>query len=188
MPIGLEVNDYDSGDDVSSTEDDAVKVPVVNKKNKKLKSRGKEKKNSILKESKIVKDRAKKTIKNMEFEINDLEYFEYLKDKTENKEEKEISNFFTDEELIDQLQELEKLKKIQSQLWKINNSHEALTEVEKRSITINSNMGKLFRVNSKNNNSRTQNLNTTSRVNTTIPIMSSSRIVRKDYNNIGKMW
>ena len=187
MPIGLEVNDYDSDADVSSTEDDAPKIPIVNKKNKKLKSKVKTNKNSTLKESKIIKDKAKKTIKNMESEIDDLEYFEYLKDKIENEEEKEISNFFTDEELIDQFKELEKLKKIQSQLWKINDSHAALTELEKSSITINSSMGKLFRNNSKNNNSRTQNLNTTSRVNTTIPIMSS-RIVRKNYNNIGKMW
>ena len=135
MPIGLEVNDYDSDADVSSTEDDSIKVPIVNKKNKKLKSGEKAKKNSILKESKIVKDKAKKTIKNMESEISDLEYFEYLKDETENKEEKEISNFFTDEELFDQLQELEKLKNIQRQLWRINDSHVALTPLEKSAIT-----------------------------------------------------
>ena len=189
MPIGFEVNDFDSDEDVSSTEDDGLKVPVVNKKNKKLKSKVKTQKNSILKESKIVKDKAKKTIKNMESEINDLEYFEYLKDKTENEGEKEISKFFTDDELVDQFKELERLQKIQKQMWKVNNSHIALTEMEKNANVIQSGMGRLFRNNSKNNNnSRTQQLNTTSRINTRIPILGGSRIINKNYNNIGKMW
>lgn len=189
MPIGLEVNDFDSDEDLSSTEDDAIKVPVVNKKNKKLKSRVKTQKNSILKESKIVKDKAKKTIKNMESEINDLEYFEYLKDKTENEEEKEISKFFTDDELQDQFKELERLKKIQRELWKVNNSHVAITDMQKSTYTIRTGMGRLFRNNSKNNNnSRTQQLNTPSRIDTRIPILGGSRIINRNYNNIGQMW
>ena len=59
MPIGFEINDYDSDDDISSTEDENIYLPIDNKKNKKLKK----KKNSILKESKIVKNRAMEKIK-----------------------------------------------------------------------------------------------------------------------------
>ena len=80
MPINFEVNDYDSEADVSSTEDDSLNLPPVTKKNKKIKSK-KPIKNSILKESKIIKDKAKKKIKNMESKLNDLEFFEYLKEK-----------------------------------------------------------------------------------------------------------
>ena len=55
MPVGLEVNDYDSGDgDVSSTEDDSLNLPVINTSNKKLKKKKLKKKN-ILKESKFYK-------------------------------------------------------------------------------------------------------------------------------------
>ena len=39
MPVGLEVNDYDSEEDVSSTEDDNLNLPVVNTSNKKIKKR-----------------------------------------------------------------------------------------------------------------------------------------------------
>ena len=41
MPIGLEVNDYDSEEDMSSTEDDSKQLPIndSNKKNRKLKSK-----------------------------------------------------------------------------------------------------------------------------------------------------
>ena len=64
MPIGFEINDYDSEADVSSTEDDSKELPVndSNRKNKKLKT--KQKKKNPLKDSKIVKDKAKKKIKN----------------------------------------------------------------------------------------------------------------------------
>ena len=41
MPIGLEVNDYDSEEDVSSTEDENINLPVVNKTNKKVKPKKK---------------------------------------------------------------------------------------------------------------------------------------------------
>ncbi len=37
-------------------------------------------------------------------------------------------------------------------------------------------------------NSRTKQLNTSSRVNTTLPLMGGRRIVNRGYNNIGKMW
>ena len=57
MPIGFEVNDYDSNDDISSTEDEVIELPTNNKKNKKLKP--KKKRKSILKESKIVKNKAR---------------------------------------------------------------------------------------------------------------------------------
>ena len=65
MPVGLEVNDYDSEADVSSTEDDSLNLPVNNVSNKKIKKKKTEKK-SILKESKFIKDKAKQRIKNME--------------------------------------------------------------------------------------------------------------------------
>ena len=54
MPVGLQVNDYDSEEDVSSTEDDNLNLPVVSKKNKKIKSKKKTDKSSILKESNII--------------------------------------------------------------------------------------------------------------------------------------
>ena len=41
MPIGFEVNDYDSEADVSSTEDDNLDLPVVTNKNKKVKTKRK---------------------------------------------------------------------------------------------------------------------------------------------------
>ena len=77
MPIGLEVNDYDSEEDVSSTEDENINLPVVNKTNKKVKPKKKPEK-SVLKESKIVKERAKKRIKNMENEVKDINSVNYL--------------------------------------------------------------------------------------------------------------
>lgn len=201
MPIGLEVNDYDSEADVSSTEDDSLDLPVVTNKNKKLKTKRKIEKKSILKESKIVKDKAKAKIKNMETEINDLEFFDYLKEKTEKTKEKvilqnEIRDFFTDEELAEQLTELKNLEKVQRNLW-INhgNSHVAQTGIQQREKFIRS-MPLLSRgsfLTSKSlkksiNNSRTKELNTTSRVNTSLPLMSSKRIINRTYSNIGRMW
>ena len=207
MPIGLEVNDYDSEADVSSTEDDNLDLPVVKSKNKKVKSK-KSGKNSILKESKIIKDKAKKKIKNMETELNDLEFFEYLKEKKEKKEneiikekkvtfgEDEIREFFTDAELAEQLAELKKLENIQKDLWKKHaNSHVAVNGIQQRQRVISS-MPLLTRgsfltsqsIKKHLNNSRTKELNTSSRVNTTLPLMSSRRIVNRGYNNIGKMW
>ena len=48
MPIGLEVNDYDSdGGDVSSTEDDNLNLPSVKTSNKKIKKKKFEKKKYI---------------------------------------------------------------------------------------------------------------------------------------------
>ena len=38
MPIGFEVNDYDSDDDISSTEDETIDLPINNKNNKKNKN------------------------------------------------------------------------------------------------------------------------------------------------------
>ncbi len=201
MPIGFEVNDYDSEADVSSTEDDNLDLPVVTNKNKKVKTKRKIEKKSILKESKIVKDKAKAKIKNMETEINDLEFFDYLKEKTEKTKEKvilqnEIRDFFTDEELAEQLTELKKLEKVQRNLW-INhgNSHVVQTGIQQREKFIRS-MPLLSRgsfLTSKSlkksiNNSRTKELNTTSRVNTSIPLMSSKRIINRTYSNIGRMW
>ena len=102
MPVGLQVNDYDSEEDVSSTEDDNLNLPIVNKKNKKIKSKKKIEKKTILKESKIVKDKAREKIKNMENKVKDINSVNYL----ENNKEKsvtfgndEIREFYTDEEL-----------------------------------------------------------------------------------------
>ena len=202
MPIGLEVNDYDSEADVSSTEDDNLDLPVVTNKNKKVKTKRKIEKKSILKESKIVKDKAKAKIKNMETEINDLEFFDYLKEKTEKKKEKvilqndEIRDFFTDAELAEQLTELKKLENMQKDLWKKHaNSHVSVNGIQQRQRVISSmpllTRGSFLTTQSLKkhlNNSRTKELNTSSRVNTTLPLMSSRRIVNKGYNNIGKMW
>ena len=76
MPIILEVNDYDSEDDVSSTEDDNNnETNIKNKTKKKIKKNKKVKSKKIpLKESKIVKDTAKKKIKNMEKQILKIKY------------------------------------------------------------------------------------------------------------------
>ena len=202
MHIGLEVNDYDSEADVSSTEDDNLDLPVVTNKNKKVKTKRKIEKKSILKESKIVKDKAKAKIKNMETEINDLEFFDYLKEKTEKKKEKvilqndEIRDFFTDAELAEQLTELKKLENMQKDLWKKHaNSHVSVNGIQQRQRVISSmpllTRGSFLTTQSLKkhlNNSRTKELNTSSRVNTTLPLMSSRRIVNKGYNNIGKMW
>ena len=119
MPVGLEVNDYDSEEDVSSTEDDNLNLPVNNVSNKKIKKKKTEKK-SILKESKIVKDKAREKIKNMESEVKDINSVNYLennKEKSVTFGEDEIREFFTDEELADQLKELKKLEKTKK-LWK----------------------------------------------------------------------
>ena len=59
MPIGFEINDYDSNDDLSSTEDDNKDLPIFpikTVKNKKIKSRRRDR--TVLKESKIIKDKA----------------------------------------------------------------------------------------------------------------------------------
>ena len=115
MPIGFEINDYDSDADLSSTEDDQEQIPVnnSNRKNKKLKS----KKKSI-KRIQNSKDKAKKKIKNMESELNDLN-FDYLKEKTETKNDSDenINDFFTDEDLAEQFKELEKLQKLRLIQW-----------------------------------------------------------------------
>ena len=189
MPIGFEINDYDSEEDVSSTEDDSKELPVndSNRKNKKLKT--KQKKKNPLKDSKIVKDKAKKKIKNMESELNDLEFFDYLKEKTETKNDSDenINDFFTDEDLADQFKELEKLQKLQALQWQNKDvlNHREETPIEKRSNTIKSGMSGMF-LNS-TNSSRTRNINATSRVNTNLPTRPVQNITRS-YRNIGRMW
>ena len=188
MPIGFEINDYDSDDDISSTEDENIYLPIDNKKNKKLKK----KKNSILKESKIVKNRAMEKIKDMESEVNDLEFFEYLKEKNEKKDvlsfsnDNEISGFFTDDELKDQLEELKKLQKYQQYKWKT----QKFTHNANRSKTVTNNiqfsMNNIFnkRINP---NSRTKTLSTVYNSNTRLPILKHKK-KEKLYSNIGSMW
>lgn len=191
MPIGLEVNDYDSEADVSSTEDDQLELPVVSKKNKKVKTKKKTEKKSILKESKIVKDKAKKKIKSMEDEVKDINsvnYLENIKEKSVTFGENEIREFYTDEELADQFAELKKLEARQKLLWKhAARSHIGYSEIQERSAVIRMGLPLLYS-GSKLNNSRTKHLNTSSRVNTTLPLLSGRRIVNRGYNNIGKMW
>ena len=194
MPIGFEINDYDSDADLSSTEDDNTQLPVnnSNRKNKKLKSKKKTEKKNPLKESKIVKDKAKKKIKNMESELNDLEFFDYLKEKTERKndsdeENEDYDNFFTDEDLVDQFKELEKIQKLQSLQWQNKDvlNHREETPMEKRSNTINTGMSGMFL--NRPNNSRTSFINATSRVDTNLPTRPVQNINRS-YRNIGRMW
>ena len=196
MPVGLEVNDYDSEADVSSTEDDSLNLPVNNVSNKKIKKKKTEKK-SILKESKFIKDKAKERIKNMESKVKDIDSVDYLNNDYSNNKvtfgEDEVREFFTDEELADQLKELEKLKKIQRQLWKANINDDTVfngppTETSVRGMVYGFGMNGMFSNTSRSNNSRTTDLNTTARVDTHIPIMGGSRIVNRSYNNIGRMW
>ena len=191
MPIGLEVNDYDSEADVSSTEDDKLELPVVSKKNKKVKTKKKTEKKSILKESKIVKDKAKKKIKSMENEVKDINsvnYLENINEKSVTFGENEIREFYTDQELAEQLEELKKLEEIQKKLWKYAaKSHVGWSEIQERSAIIRRGLP-LIHSRGMLNNSRTRQLNTSSRVNTILPLMSSRRIINRGYNNIGKMW
>ena len=194
MPVGLEVNDYDSEADVSSTEDDSLNLPVNNVSNKKIKKKKTEKK-GILKESKFIKDKAKEKIKNMESKVKDIDSVDYItNDNKVTFGEDEVREFFTDEELADQLKELEKLKGVQRKLWKVNSKDDTVfngapTEQDQRGRVYGFGMNKMFsHVSQSNNNSRTTNLNTTSRVNTRIPIMGANSILDRGYSNIGRMW
>ncbi len=189
MPIGFEINDYDSDDDISSTEDEIIDLPINDKKNKKLKS--KKQKKSILKESKIVKNKAKEKIKSMESEVNDLEFFEYLKE--ENKKQKavsfsndEVSGFFTDNELKAQLEELDKLQKYQQYQWQTQDFTHETTRSSIISNNIKFSMNSIFKRRI-NPNSRTKTLSTIYRVNTRLPIMKQQK-KPKTYRNIGSMW
>lgn len=189
MPIGFEINDYDSDEDVSSTEDENIVLHVNDSKRKNKKLKKKNEKKTLLKESKIVKDSAKKKIKNMESKVNDLEFFDYLKEKTETKSDihETIIDFFTDDDLKEQLEELKKLEKLQSAQWqnKTALTFREKTPLEKTSSTINSGMGGMFL--NRKNNSRTTRINASSRVNTnlsSIPVQNIS----KNYRNIGRMW
>ena len=204
MPIILEVNDYDSENDLSSTEDDNTNLPNIeskvkkkNKKNNKIKAK---KKKSILKESKIVKDTAKKKIKDMEKKIlkTNYNYTNIKKTNEQIKQEtsKEIREFFTDEELADQLEELRKLEKKQIQMWKNSaNTHVAVPKIKERAKTISgimplmiSNSSMIHSIQKKQNNSRTQKLNSNSIVNTNIPVLNRSKMINRGYSNNGKMW
>jgi hypothetical protein len=189
MPIGFEINDYDSDDDISSTEDEIIDLPINDKKNKKLKS--KKQKKSILKESKIVKNKAKEKIKSMESEVNDLEFFDYLKEENEKQKavsfsNDEISGFFTDNELKVQLEELDKLQKYQKHQWKTQDFTHETTQSAIVSNNIKFSMNSMFKKRT-NTNSRTKTLSTISRVNTRLPIMKLQK-KPKTYRNIGSMW
>tara|TARA_B100000963_G_scaffold280115_1_gene248581 strand:+ start:1031 stop:1594 length:564 start_codon:yes stop_codon:yes gene_type:complete len=187
MPIGLEVNDYDSDADVSSTEDETLNVPATNKKNKKIKKKKVEKK-SILKESKYIKDKAKEKIKSMENEVKDINSVNYLDDSNKvTFGEDNIHEFYTDEELADQFKELERLNSITRELWSEGIfTHAARPRIVKPKYPM------LGMRSVRQNNSRTTSLNTTSRVNTNMsrksPLLGGSLIKKRSYRNIGRMW
>ena len=109
---------------------------------------------------------------------------------------KEIREFFTDAELAEQFEELRKLEETQKKLWKYTaNSHVAIPETVRRGNLYKSNMPLLISNSSmflntrkKQNNSRTQQLNSNSIVNTNMPLLSGSKIINRGYSNIGKMW
>ena len=201
MPIILEVNDYDSENDLSSTEDDNTNLSNIEnkrKKNVKKSKKDKKKKKTLLKESKIVKDTAKKKIKNMEKQILKTKY-EYSDKKIKKEEIKneEIREFFTDAELADQFEELRKLEKTQKKLWKHSaNSHIAIPETDRRGNLYTSTMplmisnSSMFQNTIKTqNNSRTKKLNSNSIVNTNMPLLlRGSKLANRGYSNIGKMW
>ena len=201
MPVGLQVNDYDSEEDVSSTEDDNLNLPVVNRKNKKIKSKKKGDKSSILKESKIVKDKARAKIKNMENKVKDINSVNYLDNNKEKhvtfEENDEIREFFTDEDLADQFAELKKLEANQKLLWKYHGkSHLGMTDIQKTKSVIRQGMPLLgwglsiggLEVKKKQelNEARTKKLNSSSRVNTSLPI--NRKVKTRSYDNIGSMW
>ena len=138
-----------------------------------------------------MKDKAKKKIKNMEKEVKDVNSIKYFSNERVSFGEDSIREFYTDEELAGQLQELENLQKIQRDLWKVNRSHVAgpqLTEQSIRAGIIGNGMSTLFKKRNTNNNSRTTELNMPSRVNTNIPILGGRNIINRSYNNIGRMW
>lgn len=191
MPVGLEVNDYDSGDgDVSSTEDDKLDLPVTNSSNKKIKKKKNEKK-SILKESKLIKSKAKKKIKNMQNELTSDNSINYLQEeKKVSFGEDEVREFVTDEELVEQFKELEKIRKTQRIQWQESRmTHISVPKIKERESVVQTNMSGMFRAVRNNvNNSRTQQLNSSSIVNTTMPLMGSHRVINRNYTNMGKMW
>ena len=51
-----------------------------------------------------------------------------------------------------------------------------------------SNSSMFLNTRKKQNNSRTQQLNSNSIVNTNMPLLSGSKIINRGYSNIGKMW
>ena len=186
MPVGLEVHDYDSDEgDVSSTEDDDLNLPSVKTSNKKIKKRKYEKK-SKLKESKFIKNKAKKTIKNIENEVKDIDSVNYINNRVSFGED-EVREFVTDAELVEQFKELERLERNQKILWNHSRmTHIAIPETQKTGITMLGNMSRMF--NNVNNSSRTKNLNSSSVVNTSMPLMGRHRVKNRNYNNMGRMW
>ena len=75
--------------------------------------------------------------------------------------------------------------------WKESRmTHIAVPEIKKREVVINSaNMGGMFRQVRQNvNTSRTNRLNSSSIVNTSMPLMGGHRVINRNYNNMGRMW
>ena len=64
-------------------------------------------------------------------------------------------------------------------------THIAIPETTKTGVTMLGNISRMF--NNVNNSSRTKKLNSSSIVNTNMPLMGR-RIRNKNYNNMGRMW
>ena len=128
-----------------------------------------------------MKDTAKKKIKNMEKQILKTNYQysdeKFKKEEIKKETNEEIREFFTDAELADQFEELRKLEKKQKKLWKYSaNSHVAIPETVRRCNLYKTAMPLMVRNSSmfrntikRQNNSRTEKLNTNSIVNTNLP-------------------
>ena len=73
-------------------------------------------------------------------------------------------------------------------MWKYAaNSHVAYTERQERANVIRSVVPLLSSKNTYNS-SRTKELNTTSRVNTTLPRTAPKKIAKRNYYTMGNMW
>ena len=99
--------------------------------------------------------------------------------------ENEISGFFTDNDLKDQLEELKKLQEYQARQWKTQKFSHYKSKRDIITNNIQYPMNTIFNTR-RNRNSRTKTLSTISRVNTRLPIWNKQK--QKTYRNIGSMW
>ena len=121
-------------------------------------------------------------------DINSVNYLENNKEKSVTFGNDEIREFYTDEELADQFVELKRLEARQKKLWKYAaNSHVGHSDRQERASVIRSVVPLLSSRNIMNT-SRTKELNTTSRVNTSLPKRGSKKNVKRNYYTMGNMW
>ena len=122
----------------------------------------------------------------MENEVKDIDSVNYINTRVSFGED-EVREFVTDAELVEQFKELERLQRTQKILWRESRmTHVAIPETQKKEVTMLGNMSRMF--NNVNNSSRTKNLNSSSIVNTTMPLMGRNRVRNRNYNNMGRMW